>query len=228
MAGTAKTRGTDTVRLLLADDDPIARQAIRTILISAGKFEIVAEAEDGKSAVEQVVKHKPDVLLLDLLMPHLPGLEALRRITTTEGQVRTVVLTSSLSTKQVLEALQLGARGILLKKHVSELMPCLEAVVSGHYWVEGKAVSNVVQVVRDLMDKAQIDNKGGRQFGLTPRELQIIALITQGAANKEIAGKFGISEDTVKRHLTNIFDKVGMSSRLELALFALEHGIAAR
>ncbi len=167
----------------------------------------------------------PDLLILDLLMPNLPGLETLRELTTSE--VRTILLCSNLTKRQILEALQLGARGILLKQQVSELMPAVDAVMDGQYWVGGKKVSNVLQIVSGLA--AEVNTAPARSsYGLTDRELEVVGLVTQGLTNKEIATNLRISEETVKRHLTNIFDKVGMSSRLELALFALDHRLVAR
>lgn len=216
------------VKVLIADDDPIVRQVVRSILESASPFSIAGEAEDGRQACEMVVQTAPDILLLDLLMPNLPGIEALRQITAGELGVHTILLCSAISDRQVLEALQLGARGIVLKSAVTELVPALQAVMAGRYWVRGRAVSNVVQIVQELAQQAQTSASPAKKFGLTPRELQVISLITQGSTNKDAANSLGITEETVKRHLTNIFDKVGMSNRLELAVFALEHGLINR
>ena len=219
---------TQLVRVLIADDDPIVRSAVRSVLEVSKGFSIVGEAEDGKLAAELVGETTPDVLLLDLLMPNLPGLEALRALTTAGVEVRTLLLCSAISTKQVLEALQLGARGVVLKGRVTELMPALDAVMRGQYWIEGRSVSNVVQVVQQLTEAAGQQNPRANRFGLTARELEIISFITQGCMNRDIAGSLSITEETVKRHLTNIFNKVGMSNRLELALFAIEHGLVRK
>lgn len=214
-----------TVTVLIADDDPIVRQAVKSVLDVSGGFEVVGEAEDGKMAAELVKKSDPDILLLDLLMPNLPGLEALRAITTVGSEVRTVLLCSAISAKQVLEALQLGARGVVLKKKVAELIPALEAVIRGQYWIESQSVSNVVEVVQQLAASNPQSSQSPNRFGLTARETEIISFITQGCMNRDIASSLSITEETVKRHLTNIFNKVGMSNRLELALFAIEHGL---
>jgi two-component system nitrate/nitrite response regulator NarL len=216
------------VKVLIADDDPIVRQAVRSVLGAAGGFSVVGEAEDGKVATELVAKIRPDVLLLDLLMPNLPGLEALRAITTAGTDVHTVLLCSAISTKQVLEALQLGARGVVLKGKVAELIPAVDAAMKGRYWIEGQDVSNVVQVVQQLTETVRQQVSPTNRFSLTARELEIIGLITQGCMNRDIANSLSITEETVKRHLTNIFNKVGMSNRLELALFAIEHGLVRK
>jgi DNA-binding NarL/FixJ family response regulator len=139
-----------------------------------------------------------------------------------------LLLCSAISTKQVLEALQLGARGVVLKGRVAELLPALAAVMRGQYWIEGRSVSNVVEVVQRLTEAAGQQTPPASRFGLTVRELEIISFITQGCMNRDIAGSLSITEETVKRHLTNIFNKVGMSNRLELALFAIEHGLVRK
>ena len=220
-----KTVRPAVVTVLIADDDPIVRQAVKSVLDVSGGFKVVGEAEDGKMAAELVKKTDPDILLLDLLMPNLPGLEALRNITTANSEVRTVLLCSAISTKQVLEALQLGARGVVLKKQVAELITALEVVIRGQYWIESQSVSNVVQVVQQLAAANPQPSQTQNRFGLTARETEIISFITQGCMNRDIASSLSITEETVKRHLTNIFNKVGMSNRLELALFAIEHGL---
>jgi two-component system, NarL family, nitrate/nitrite response regulator NarL len=216
------------VTVLIADDDPIVRQAVRSVLDVSGGFRVVGEAEDGKMAVEHVKETNPDILLLDLLMPNLPGLEALRAITTTGSEVRTVLLCSAITAKQVLEALQLGARGVVLKKRVAELLRAIEAVMRGQYWIESQSVSNVVQIVQQLAAASPQASQPQNRFGLTARETEIISFITQGCMNRDIANALSIREETVKRHLTNIFNKVGMSNRLELALFAIEHGLVLK
>src|SRR5512146_3328137 len=215
-------------RVLIADDDPIVRQVVRSVLGDDGPFTVVAEAEDGGRACELVAQQSPDILLLDLLMPNLPGLEALKRLTQEHTGVHTVLLCSSISDRQVLEALQLGARGIVLKSGVAELVSALQAIMGGRYWIRGHSVSNVVEVVQELSRKSAAEPNPARKLGLTARELEVISLVAQGSSNKDVASELGITEETVKRHLTNVFDKVGMSNRLELALYALEHGLIQR
>lgn len=213
------------VRVLIADDDPIVRDVVRARLSSEPNIEVVGDAADGRQAVSMSAQLSPDLLILDLLMPHLPGLETLRELTASD--VRTILLCSTLTKRQILEALQLGARGILLKQQVSELLPAIAAVIEGRYWIGGKSVSNILQIVHGLAAEV-VEAPTRSNYGLTERELEVVNLVTQGLTNKEIATQLGISEETVKRHLTNIFDKVGMSSRLELALFALDHRLVAR
>ena len=208
-------------RILLADDDPITRGFLRQLLEEAG-FQVLAEAADGHEAVQLTIKLHPDVLLLDLLMPNSPGMDAIRELASSPLPVRIVVLSSSISKEQIVTALQLGARGILRKSSVDELGKVIAAVLEGQYWIAGKSISNVVQVITEL-SATLADGQPVKSYGLTPRELEMVRLVTQACSNREIAARLSISEETVKRHLSNVFDKVGMSNRVELTLFALEH-----
>ena len=194
------------------------------MLQSEGRIRVIAEAKDGLEALHMVRTLRPDILLLDLAMPRMPGMDALRELTSETTATRTIVLTALIDKRQVLEALQLGARGVVLKDAVVDhLSACIAAVMQGEYWLEGHPVQNLVQVLRDLT--AQTATPPRKTFGLTARELEVVGLITEGSTNKHIAQTFGISEETVKRHLTNIFNKLGVGNRLELALFALNHNL---
>jgi two-component system nitrate/nitrite response regulator NarL len=211
------------VRLVVADDHPVVRFGVKNMLMSEPGFEVVAEAEDGDVAIQQTLEHEPDVLLLDLQMPRLPGLEAMRAIMSKSPRVKIILLTSTISTQQIIEALQIGARGIVLKESVAgDLAESIRAVTSGDYWIGGERVVNLLQALHGLMAQAAaVPEK--KTFGLTPRELEVVQCIVEGCSNKDIAKQFVISEETVKRHLSNTFDKTGVSTRLELALFAISH-----
>jgi two-component system, NarL family, nitrate/nitrite response regulator NarL len=212
------------IKVLIADDHPVVRVGLRNMLQSDGRVKVIAEAKDGLEALYMVRTLRPDILLLDLAMPRMPGMDALRELTCDTSITRTVVLTALIDKRQVLEALQLGARGVVLKDAVVDhLSACIAAVMQGQYWLEGRPVQNLVQVLRDLA--AQTAPPPRKTFGLTARELEVVGLITEGSTNKHIAQTFGISEETVKRHLTNIFNKLGVGNRLELALFALNHNL---
>ena len=213
------------IKILIADDHPVVRIGLRNMLQADHQMRIVAEAKDGAEALDMVRTLHPDILLLDLAMPKMPGMDALRELTTeATTTTRTIVLTGLVDKRQILEALQLGARGVVLKDAVVEhLSACIRAVMQGQYWLEGRPVQNLVQVLHDLT--AQTAPPSRKTFGLTGRELEVVTLITEGSTNKHIAVTFGISEETVKRHLTNIFNKLGVGNRLELALFALNHNL---
>ncbi len=215
------------IRIVVADDHPVVRFGVKNMLHAEEGFEVVGEAEDGDVAITQTLELEPDILLLDLSMPRLPGLEAMRAIMTRSPRVKIILLTSSITTQQVIEALQIGARGIVLKdSFAGDLGESLRAVLSGDYWIGGQRVANLLTALHALMAKAAaVPEK--KTFGLTPRELEVVTCIVEGCSNKDVAKQFTISEETVKRHLSNIFDKTGVSTRLELALFAISHKLVA-
>jgi len=219
--------GTGKVRIVIADDHPIFRDGLRRLLESEPGLEVVGEAQDGAEAVALVRNHHPDILLLDLAMPRVTGLAALKELDSGPHPVRTILLTAQIERVETVTALQLGARGIVLKEAATQtLLQCIRRVMDGHYWVDRDGVSDVVQAMREMMSGG---NDGKRPAsGLTKRELDIVGAIVEGLTNKEIAAKFSISEDTVKHHLTNIFDKTGVSTRLELALYAVHHKLIAQ
>jgi two-component system nitrate/nitrite response regulator NarL len=213
------------VRILIADDHPIFRDGLKRLLESEGEFKVIGEACDGVEAVTLARQLIPEVLLLDLAMPRRRGLDALRDLVSDGRAVRVILLTAAAEKEQIVEALQLGARGVVLKDSATQiLLKSIRAVMNGEYWVGRESVSNLVQYLRTMV--APAGNLPHRnRYRLTPRELEIVAAVVAGFANKEIAQYFKISEDTVKHHLSNIFDKIGVSSRLELALFAVNQSL---
>jgi DNA-binding NarL/FixJ family response regulator len=221
-------RQVSPIHIVIADDHPIFRDGLRRLLESEGDMKVIGEACDGHEAVNLATELKPDILLLDLAMPHHTGLDALRDLsnrTGASGSVRIILLTAAVEKKQIVEALQLGARGVVLKDSATQLLlKAIHAVMGGEYWVGRDSVSNLVQYLRNLMQSTNEETKQ-KKFGLTPRELEIVSAVVAGYANREIAEYFKISEDTVKHHLSNIFDKLGVSTRLELALFAVNQGL---
>ena len=215
--------GSSAVRVVVADDHSVVRMGVKAMLTAESGFEVVGEAEDGDEAITQTLDLNPDILLLDLAMPRLPGLEAMKAIMGRSQGVKIILLTSTISTQQIIEALQIGARGIVEKASVvGELTKAVRAVLAGDYWIGGQRVANLLQALRELMAKAAAVPER-KTYGLTPRELEVVNSIVEGCSNKDIAKEFTISEETVKRHLSNIFDKTGVSTRLELALFAIAH-----
>ncbi len=218
---------TTPIRIVVADDHPVVRFGVKNMLLNETGYEVVGEAEDGDDAITQTLELEPDILLLDLHMPRLPGLEAMRAIVGRSSGVKIILLTATISTQQIIEALQIGARGVVEKASVvGELSRALRAVQSGDYWIGGERVANLVAKLRELTAKAAAGNER-KTYGLTPRELEVVTSIVEGCSNKDIAKTFTISEETVKRHLSNIFDKTGVSTRLELALFAIAHKLVS-
>jgi DNA-binding NarL/FixJ family response regulator len=223
MSDVAKATGSPAIRVVVADDHPVVRFGVKNMLESEPGFEVVGEAEDGDVAITETLEREPDILLLDLMMPRLPGLDALRAIMDKSSRVKIILLTSTISTQQIIEALQIGARGIVLKDAAaSDLAKSMRAVLSGDYWIGGERVVNLVSALNELMKQAAATPEK-KTYGLTPRELEVVTCIVEGCSNKDVARQFAISEETVKRHLSNIFDKTGVSTRLELALFAIAH-----
>ncbi len=213
------------VRIVIADDHPIFRDGLRRLLEAEPDLKVLGEASDGAEAVRLARQLKPDILLLDLAMPKHPGLEALRDLSTSPTPVRVILLTAAAEKSQIVEALQLGARGVVLKDSATQLLlKAIHTVMSGEYWVGRESVSNLVQYLRTLVQSSS-DEARQKKFGLTPREIEIVSAVVAGYSNKEIAEYFKISEDTVKHHLSNIFDKLGVSTRLELALFAVNQSL---
>jgi two-component system nitrate/nitrite response regulator NarL len=211
------------IRLVIADDHTIFRDGLRRLLELEGEFEVVGEAADGAEAIVMVKQYEPSILLLDLAMPKLPGLPALRELAQQQTSTRTILLTAAIERQQIIEALQVGARGIVMKDSATQLLlKAIRAVVAGLFWVGCDPVPDMVAYLRELTSSG-VPSKARSSFGLTRRETEVLGTIVAGLSNKEIAQKFSLSEDTVKHHLTNIFDKVGVSSRLELALFAINN-----
>ena len=216
------------IRVLIADDHPVFRQGLLSVFRHETEFKVVGEATDGRQALDLTQKLNPDILLLDLIMPHLTGLETLRELSGSSTPVRTIVLTASIEKEQIAKALQLGARGILLKDASTDvLMKGIRTVMNGQFWVGQDKVTDLVEILRSYMPDSDERKADRKTFGLTARELEVVAAIVSGFTNREIAQKFSISEQTVKHHLRNIFDKVGVSNRLELALFAINHQLVS-
>ncbi|MBI2683181.1 MAG: response regulator transcription factor [Acidobacteriales bacterium] len=221
-ASRNKTRKTS---VLIVDDDPIVREVLRARL-EAADYEVMGLARNGEDALKLAQSLGPDVILLDILMPGLSGLEIASRLLSSGVKSRCILVTSSIRDSEINEALTIGVKGIILKEYLIDLRECLVSVIRGDTWVCGERVSDAVALLKTYGVKAGAAKSkvtNGKRFGLTTREQEIVLLVTQGCSNKDIAQKLGISQDTVKRHMTHIFDKVGMSSRLELALFAVEH-----
>lgn len=218
------TETTTAVRILIADDHPVFRYGLRTLLESESNLTVVGEAVDGSEVVKLIGETKPDILLLDLAMPRLTGIEVLREMASSHGSVRTIVLTAAIENRQIIEALQLGARGILLKDAAIQLVTkCIESVMAGSYWVGHETVTNLIEYLRTL-NGGKEPKKSPKFNEFTPRERQIISAIVIGCTNKEIASRLTLSEDTVKHHLSHIFAKSGVSNRLELAIWAMNQG----
>jgi DNA-binding NarL/FixJ family response regulator len=209
------------IRILIADDHSIFRDGVRKLLEAEGGFSVVGEATNGIEALDLVNELRPDILLLDISMPRLTGLEVLRRLSKQTAPMRTILLTASVEKSEIIEALLLGAHGVVPKQSASRMLfKSIRTVMAGEFWVSRDMVSDLVETLRGPSNSGMA---GAKTMGLTRRELEVIAAVVEGQVNKDIAQTFHISEYTVKHHLTRIFDKLGVSNRVELAMFAVNH-----
>lgn len=209
------------IRTLIADDHPVFCHGLRMLLEAEPDMQVVGEARDVREAVELVYKLKPDVLLLDLESSP----EVLRQLINFSPTVRTILLAVATERQQIVQALQLGARGVVPKDApTQDVINSIRIVMAGKYWIAHENISDLVQVLRRASGHTNGQTKQ-RNRRLTSRELEIVSAVAGAYTNKDIAKKFSLSEDTVKHHLTNIYDKLGVSNRLELAIQAIGRGL---
>jgi two-component system nitrate/nitrite response regulator NarL len=226
--------------IVVADDEWMFRASLRQLLtapppvikdvygvdIGAG-FTVVGEAGSGEDTVSIVESTQPDLLLLDLDMPRMSGLDVIRALQAARGTLRTIVLTGNIRKSDLFQAVQLGVRGVVLKDAPTEgLFAAILRVLGGRHWLDQRLVADLMEVVSVLPHPAN-PGTDRRPFGLTRREREVLTLVVAGYPNKEIARACAVSEETVKHHLTRMFDKVGASNRLELALIATEAGLVS-
>ncbi|MBI2681587.1 MAG: response regulator transcription factor [Candidatus Solibacter usitatus] len=218
------SNGASAIRIAIADDHPIFRDGLKQILGQERDFAVVAEARDGEEALRIIEEHRPDILLLDLNMPRAGGLGILQKLQAQKGGTKVIVLTASEDKNEFIQAMRLGAAGIVLKQSPTELLlKSIRKVHAGEIWLDSHTTAAVMRQFATGDDRP---GAGGRERApLSPREREIVALVAQGFKNKEMAGKMFISEQTVKNHLHNIFDKLGVSDRLELALYAIHKNL---
>ena len=211
------------IRVLIAGDHGLVRTGLSALLTQERGFSVAGAAADGEEALALAAQLKPDILLLDLSMPRLDGLGVLTRLAENQANIRVVLVSADVPLEIEARALALGARGLILKDASAELLfRCLRAVMAGEYWVRREVIGDLL---RALESNTQVRVAGYHRFGLSERELQITILVVDGYSNKEIASQFGLSAETVKHHVSHIFDKAGVSSRVELARFAYRYGL---
>jgi DNA-binding NarL/FixJ family response regulator len=214
------TKSKQVVRILVADDHAIFRDGLRKLLEVADDVQIVGEASNGVECVKMLTKLKPDILLLDLRMPEKDGLGVLEEVNFDTLPTRVIVLTAAEDDRDVVRAMRLGARGVVLKQSASDLLlKSIRKVSDGEIWLDNRMTAEVIDAFKKSSESGQRREKPL----LSDREKEIVQLVAQGFRNREIGEKLFISEQTVKNHLHNIFDKLGVSDRLELALYAIHH-----
>jgi DNA-binding NarL/FixJ family response regulator len=219
----------DPIRILLVDDHAVVREGLRAFLALQDGFEIVGEAADGGEAIERAAELEPDVILMDLVMPGLDGVSAMRELRRRAGRTvrpRVIVLTSFLDDDRLLPALEAGAAGYLLKNsQPAELARAVRAAQAGEAIIDPTAAARLVSALSDP-DRARASGTPLDQ--LTGREREVLALIAQGRANKRIALELGISEKTVKTHVGHVLAKLGVTDRTQAAVLAVQEGLGTR
>jgi DNA-binding NarL/FixJ family response regulator len=209
------------IRLVVADDHPFILVALNTLFQVEGDIQVLAHCRNGTEALQAVRQHQPDILILDLQMPGKNGLAVLRELQQEKLPTRVVLLTAALDEDEVLEAIRLGVRGVMLKEMAPQLLlQCIRQVHAGEAWLERRSVSRA-------LDKLLRREAATRQVTavLSPRELEVVRLVSDGLRNKEIAVQLSVSEGTVKIHLHHIYEKLQVGSRLELLLYVQKQGL---
>lgn len=210
------------IRIVLADHQQIFRDGVKSLLDSEPGFVVVGWASSALDALRMVHDLHPDVLLLDLTLPG-GGLTVLKKLAVMPEPVRTIALTSSVDRDTLITALQYGARGVILKESTTALLfKSIRTVMADEYWIGHEDVGRVVERLRRLTEQCEAEGHAKR-FKLTRREMEIVTAVAAGESNKGIAQRLSLSEDTVKHHVSHVFDKLGVFSRLELAVFAINH-----
>jgi two-component system nitrate/nitrite response regulator NarL len=215
-----------SIRVLVADQHPVIRIGVDNLLQTETGIEVVGEAGDSDEAISKTLELRPDILLLALNLRNFPGLDAMPEVVNISPGTRTILLANMISRQEIMKAMELGARGIVVKDALMEsLTPAIRAVSAGQYWIRDRRVPNLIDVLKTLTDPPLRAEKNNLK--LTAREMDVVGCVVKGSSNRDIATQFSLSEETVKRHLSNIFEKTGVSTRLELALFAIEHQLVA-
>jgi two-component system nitrate/nitrite response regulator NarL len=198
-------------RIFIADDDTIFRDSLRALLEREPNFQVVGESGDGYQVLEFLLEAKPHLLLLNLVLQRMTGYEVLRALPKMGNGFRTLIMSAEIDGLNVIEALKLGAQGVLLKDTSPELLfKSIRAVMAGEYWISNNSVPHLVKAIRRTIPAAQ-------QACLSSREQQIVSAVLEGMTNSDVAQECNITERTVKNHLTNIFGKLKVSNRQELA-----------
>jgi len=213
-----------TIRVLVADDQRVVREGLGTLLGLLGGIDVVGTAADGNEALDLAIRTRPDVVLMDLRMPHCDGVEATRRLRDHDAGIKVLVLTTYADDRSVIDALRAGARGYLTKDVGADgIRDALERVMRGQAVIDPAVQQHVLEVIA-----AGRDGQGAAAQlpgGLTTREAEVLALIARGLSNAEIAAQLVVSEATVKSHINHLFAKTGVRDRAQAVAYAYEHGL---
>ena len=207
-------------RVLLVDDQTLFRTGLARLLSEDGRVEIIGQAVDGADAVKQAAKLKPDVVLMDLKMPNVDGIEATRQIIEADPAIRVLILTTFETDNHVIQALKAGASGYVLKDSLAEaIVSSIHAVASGERVMAGAVANRVLEMLTGTSTPKEFYD------GLTVREVEILRLLATGMANKQIAYRLKISEKTVRNHVSNTYEKLGIYDRSQAVLYAVRKGL---
>jgi two-component system, NarL family, response regulator LiaR len=213
---------TERIRILIADDHAIVREGLRALLATEPEVELVAEASDGAQAVSKIRALKPDVILLDMMMPRMDGTEAIIEIKKDMPEARIIVLTSFSDDEKVFSAIRHGALGYLLKEtSPDDLLKAIRSVARGEGFLSPSIAAKVMREINQPMSLPPTNDP------LTLREVEILQLVAQGLTNDEIAARLVVSERTVRTHVSNILAKLQLANRTQAALYALKEGLAS-
>jgi len=227
VASCLTTSGRSSTRIVIADVHPVFRYNLRRLLESETDFQVTGEALSSSEAVKLARQLKPDLVLLGLPLGGGARLEVLGDLVAASSSVRIVLLAPTVEKSLVVEALQLGAHGVVQKgSQPRVLLESMRTVIGGQYWLARESLTCIVEALRELVPRGN-GHGSAKDYALTPRELALITRVVAGLTNKDVGREFCISERTVKHHLTNIYEKLGISNRVELAVFALNHHLAA-
>lgn len=205
------------IRIVIADDDAIVAASLKTILSTAQDIDVVAVGYDGTDAVELYQKYHPDILLTDIQMKNMSGLEATTAIMSENSDAKVILLTTFLDDEYVREALKVGAKGYILKQDFEGVLPAIRAVYSGQN-VFGDKIMDLLPRLTEEKDMSAYD-----KYGITDKEFDIIELVADGLSNKEIANKLFLSEGTVRNYLSTILEKLNLRDRTQLAIYFYKH-----
>ena len=219
--GVGPDRATDDIRVMICDDHALFRRGLIMVLEAEDDIAVVAEAEDGEDAVQKAVEFVPDVVLMDVRMPGVDGIEATRRIGEKVPTAKILMLTVSDEEEDLYEAIKAGATGYLLKEvSIEEVAPAARAVVAGQSLISPSMASKLLGEFSNLAKRAE-ERSSVPTPRLTDRELEVLRLVAQGKSNREIAGELYISENTVKNHVRNILEKLHLHTRMEAVMYAV-------
>ena len=218
-------QGGDAIRILVADDHALFRRGLNMVLETEGGIEVIGEAEDGAEAVEKALDLAPDVVLMDVRMPRLSGIEAAARIREGIPSVKILMLTVSDEEDDLYAAIKAGANGYLLKEiSIEEVADAIRAVTQGQSLISPSMASKLLDEFTSLSKQAD-EKQGPHAPRLTERELEVLQLVAQGLSNRKIADKLYISENTVKNHVRNMLEKLHVHSRMEAVLYAMRENL---